>query len=129
MSAIAGQPGSPRSWHRWLETEWSAVPVPKSGRPVGDKRRSGPECPKNRPAGVRAAVVAKQRVTTVERRDAGKWKCEGQKDGKANQRECPRGLAAPGGQAHGYAAGQPIAKPTGLAREARRAAPDRTSVV
>ena len=29
--------------------------------------------PKSRPAGVRASVVATKRVTTVERRDAGKW--------------------------------------------------------
>ena len=40
--------------------------------------------------------VAKKRVTTVEQRDAGRWKCEGQKDGKANQRECPRGLTGGG---------------------------------
>ena len=26
--------------------------------------------------GVRASVVARKRVTTAERRDAGKWKCE-----------------------------------------------------
>jgi hypothetical protein len=30
--------------------------------------------PKNRPAGVRASIVARKRVMTVERRDAGKWK-------------------------------------------------------
>jgi hypothetical protein len=71
-SQIAGQPGGPRSWHRWLETEWSAVPRPKSGRPAGDQRRSWQQCPKNRPAGVRASVVAKKRVTTVEPRDAGR---------------------------------------------------------
>ena len=29
--------------------------------------------PKSRPAGVRASVVAMKRVTTVERRDVGKW--------------------------------------------------------
>jgi hypothetical protein len=29
--------------------------------------------PKSRPAGVRASVVARKRVTTVERRGAGKW--------------------------------------------------------
>jgi len=40
-------------------------------------------------AGVRASVVAMKRVTTVEPRDAGRWKCEGQNDGKENQRECP----------------------------------------
>jgi hypothetical protein len=46
--------------------------------------------------GVRASVVAEKRVTTVEPRDAGRWKCAGQKDGKENQRECPRGLASGG---------------------------------
>jgi hypothetical protein len=76
-SQIAGQPGRPRSWHRWLETEWSAVPRPKSGRPAGDKRCSWQQCPKNRPAGDRASVVAKKRVTTVEPRDAGKWMRDG----------------------------------------------------
>src|ERR1035441_3763690 len=76
-SQIAGQPGGPRTWHRWLETEWSAVPRPKSGRPAGDKRCSWPQGPKNRPAGVRASVVAKKRVTTVEPRDAGKWMRDG----------------------------------------------------
>lgn len=30
-------------------------------------------CPKNRPLGVRASVVAVKRVTTVEPRDAGRW--------------------------------------------------------
>jgi hypothetical protein len=30
--------------------------------------------PKSRPAGVRASVVAMKRVTSVEPRDAGKWK-------------------------------------------------------
>jgi hypothetical protein len=33
--------------------------------------------PKSRPAEVRASVVAVKRVTTVEPRDAGKWKREG----------------------------------------------------
>ena len=33
--------------------------------------RSGP---KNRPAGVRASVVARKRVAPVEPREAGKWK-------------------------------------------------------
>ena len=47
-------------------------------------------------AGVRASVVAEKRVTTVEPRDAGRWKYKGQKDGKENQRECPRGLASGG---------------------------------
>jgi hypothetical protein len=33
--------------------------------------------PKSRPVEVRASVVVRKRVTTVERRDAGKWKREG----------------------------------------------------
>lgn len=32
--------------------------------------------PKSRPAGVRASVVAVKRVTTVERRDAGRWRAD-----------------------------------------------------
>jgi hypothetical protein len=47
-------------------------------------------------AGVRASVVAEKRVTTVEPRDAGRWKCDEQKDGKENQRECPQGLTGGG---------------------------------
>jgi hypothetical protein len=35
-----------------------------------------PPGPKSRPAGVRASVVARKRVTTVEPRDAGKWNRE-----------------------------------------------------
>ena len=38
--------------------------------------------PKNRPAEVRASVVAMKRVMTAEPRDAGKWKREGTKDRK-----------------------------------------------
>ena len=52
--------------------------------------------PRAWPAGVRASVVAEKRVTTVEPRDAGRWKCEGQKDGNENQRECPTGLTGGG---------------------------------
>ena len=37
------------------------------------KRCSRPGGPKSRPTGVRASVVALKRVTTVERRDVGKW--------------------------------------------------------
>ncbi len=40
--------------------------------------------------GVRASVVAKKRVTTVEPWDAGRWKCEGQKRrDQQNQRAVP----------------------------------------
>ena len=42
------------------------------GDPPGQDGVHG-ESPKNRPAGVRASVVAAKRVMTVERRDAGKW--------------------------------------------------------
>ena len=63
-------------------------------QPVRRAKRA--ESPCACPAGVRASVVAAKRVTTVEPRDAGRWKCEGQKDGKENQRECPRGLTGGG---------------------------------
>jgi hypothetical protein len=47
--------------------------------------------PKSRPAGVRASVVARKRVTTVERRDAGKW--------MDNESERRRKIGASGGDA------------------------------
>ena len=43
--------------------------------------RSGP---KNRPAGVRASIVAMKRVTSVEPRDAGKWKRKDHDEGRDN---------------------------------------------
>ena len=47
---------------RWLGTEWSEGTVHEPGRPAGTWRRS---CvlvaPKNRPAGVRAPIVARKR--------------------------------------------------------------------
>ena len=49
------------------------------GDPPGPKRRSRLKGPKNRPAGVRASVVATKRVTTVEPRDAGKWMADERK--------------------------------------------------
>ena len=64
----------------------------KQGDPCGRERCSWPQGPKSRPMGVRAFVVATKRVTTVERRDAGRWKDEWQNTGRTNQRECPRGL-------------------------------------
>jgi hypothetical protein len=48
----------------------------KQGDLPGTERCSWPKCPKSRPAGVRASVVAMKRVTSVEPRDAGKWKRE-----------------------------------------------------
>ena len=70
--------------------ERKAATPPRGGwRQNGRKRERGkqgdlPGCrtefmasgPKNRPAGVRASVVARKRVTSVEPRDAGKWKRE-----------------------------------------------------
>ena len=49
----------------------------KQGDLPGPERCSWPPGPKSRPAGVRASVVARKRVTSVEPRDAGKWKREG----------------------------------------------------
>jgi hypothetical protein len=46
----------------------------KQGDLPGTERRSWPQGPKNRPAGVRASVVATKRLTSAEPRDAGKWK-------------------------------------------------------
>ena len=47
----------------------------KQGDLLGTTRCSWPEeGPKSRPAGVRASITAKKRVTSVEPRDAGKWK-------------------------------------------------------
>jgi hypothetical protein len=50
----------------------------KQGDLPGPKGVHGRRGPKNRPAGVRASIVAKKRVTSVEPRDAGKWKREAQ---------------------------------------------------
>jgi transposase-like protein len=50
----------------------------KQGGLSGATRRSWPQGPKNRPTGVRASVVARKRVTSVEPRDAGRWKEEEQ---------------------------------------------------
>src|SRR2546423_5393021 len=38
--------------------------------------------PKNRPAGVRASIVAMKRVMSVEPRDAGKWKRKDHDEGR-----------------------------------------------
>ena len=48
----------------------------KQGDLSEPERSSWPQGPKSRPAGVRASVVATKRVTTVEPRDAGKWKAQ-----------------------------------------------------
>ena len=61
----------------------------KSGRlPLGAKREfMAARQPKSRPAGVRASVVAAKRVTTVERRDAGKWMRDETRTTKSNRRQ------------------------------------------
>jgi hypothetical protein len=61
-----------------LETEWQAAGLDKA---VNFLTGTGMAFmlllePKNRPAEVRASVVATKRVMTEERRDAGKWKRE-----------------------------------------------------
>ncbi len=77
-------------------------------------------------AGVRASVVAVKRVMTVERRDAGRWQCEGPKDGKKNQRECPRGLDSGGVRQVPLAWRTPDVRPPHWGTR-RRAAPSRQS--
>jgi hypothetical protein len=47
--------------------------------------------PRAWPAGVRASVVAEKRVTTVEPRDAGRWKCEGPKTEKKTNTSARKG--------------------------------------
>jgi hypothetical protein len=52
------------------------------GDPPGFHGVHGRRGPKSHPVGVRASIVAKKRVTTVEPRDAGKWKDERRNDGR-----------------------------------------------
>src|SRR6266478_2082650 len=54
----------------------------KQGDLLGSTRCSRPEGPKSRPTGVRASVVARKRVMSVEPRDAGRWKDEIQNNGR-----------------------------------------------
>jgi len=68
----------------------------KQGDLSGATRRSWPEGPKNRPTGVRASVVAKKRVTSVEPRDAGKWKEEEQNNGRQTDASARKGYAVDG---------------------------------
>jgi hypothetical protein len=68
----------------------------KQGDLSGATRRSWPEGPKNRPTGVRASVVAKRRVTSVELRDAGKWKEEEQNNGRQTNASARKGYAVAG---------------------------------
>ena len=66
-------PGRLRGWGQkgW---KWGRS---KQGDPPGSERCSWRERPKSRLAGVRASVIAKKRVTSVEPRDAGKWMRDG----------------------------------------------------
>jgi hypothetical protein len=68
----------------------------KQGDLLGATRRSWPQGPKNRPTGVRASVVAKKRVTSVEPRDAGRWKEEEQINGRQTDASARKGYAADG---------------------------------
>ena len=68
----------------------------KQGDLSGTTRRSWPQSPKNRPTGVRASVVAKKRVTSVEPRDAGRWKEEEQNNGGQTDASARKGYAADG---------------------------------
>ena len=68
----------------------------KQGDLSGATRRSWPQGPKNRPPGVRASVVAEKRVTSVEPRDAGRWKGEEQNNGRPTDASARKGYAADG---------------------------------
>src|ERR1035441_3579848 len=68
----------------------------KQGDLSGVTRRSWPQGPKNRPTGVRASVVARKRVTSVEPRDAGRWKEEEQNNGRPTDASARTGYAADG---------------------------------
>src|ERR1022692_3008070 len=68
----------------------------KQGDLSGATRRSWPQGPKNRPTGVRASVVAKKRVTSVEPRDVGKWKGEEQNNGRQTNASARKGYAVAG---------------------------------
>ena len=68
----------------------------KQGDLPGTTRRSWPQGPKNCPAGVRASVVATKRVTSVEPRDAGRWKDEEQNNGRQTNASARKGYAVVG---------------------------------
>ena len=65
---------------------------------------------------------------TVERRDAGRWKHEGRKDGSENQRECPEGLASGGISRVQLAWLTPNVGPTDLGTRQRVAPLDRAEL-
>jgi hypothetical protein len=64
--------------HRGVVGDGMAGSVSAASRETcrGQTGVHGPKDPKSRPAGVRASIVAKKRVTSVEPRDAGKWRRE-----------------------------------------------------
>ena len=68
----------------------------KQGDLSGATRRSWPQGPKNCPAGVRASIVARKRVTSAEPRDAGRWKEEEQNNGSQTDASARKGYAADG---------------------------------
>ena len=68
----------------------------KQGDLLGTTRSSWPRGPKNRPTGVRASIVAKKRVTSVEPRDAGRWKDQEQNNGRQTDASARQGYAAVG---------------------------------
>ena len=68
----------------------------KQGDLLGSTRCSWPRGPKSRPAGVRASIVARKRVTTVEPRDVGKWKEEEQNNRRQTNASARKGYAVAG---------------------------------
>jgi len=68
----------------------------KQGDLLGSTRCSWPEGPKSRPTGVRASVVARKRVMSVEPRDAGRWKDEIQNNGRQTNASAREGYAVAG---------------------------------
>ena len=68
----------------------------KQGDLLGTTRCSWPQGPKSRPAGVRASIRATKRVTSVERRDVGKWKDEEQNNGRQTNASARKGYAVAG---------------------------------
>ena len=68
----------------------------KQGDLLGSTRCSWPRGPKSRSTGVRASIVAMKRVTSVEPRDAGKWKKEEQNNGRQTNASAHQGYAVAG---------------------------------
>ena len=69
----------------------------KQGDLLGSTRSSWPaEGPKSRSAGVRASIVARKRVMSVELRDVGRWKDEEQNNGRQTNASARKGYAVAG---------------------------------